>query len=131
VQETAPAGVVALNLKRIAMLLLVAATHPSCDGVGCGNEVLEEAASPSGAYRATTFERNCGATTPFVRIVSIRLSTKDFDPEETEDWVFTIDGQPTIQVAWKSDKELTITHSGSGSAPMRSASWKDVKIGSE
>ena len=42
----------------------------------CGNKSLGEAISPDGTYVATFFERSCGATTGFYRMVSIR-SVKD------------------------------------------------------
>src|SRR5262249_32331310 len=38
----------------------------------CSNEILQEATSTDDQYVATAFERNCGATAPFVRIVSLR-----------------------------------------------------------
>lgn len=42
----------------------------------CENVVLQEAISSNGQYIATAFERNCGATTGFERIFSVR-ATKD------------------------------------------------------
>jgi len=78
----------------------------------CGNELLSESKSPGGKYIAAVFERNCGATTPYVRVVSLRSAGKEFDPDNFDDWVFSIRGQAEITAKWVSDKEVSISYVG-------------------
>src|SRR5207245_7370313 len=54
----------------------------------CSNKVLEEVRSPDGAYAAAVFERNCGATNGYYRVVSLRPKDGKFDPEIQDDWIF-------------------------------------------
>jgi hypothetical protein len=100
----------------------------SCGRILCGNEVLGEFRSPDGKYIATVFERNCGATTPYVRVVSLRRAESSFDPESTGDWVFTLKHQPSIEVKWEDSTHLFITHGRNDDSPTRRNDWNEVRI---
>ena len=113
----------------LAMLLFVSLT--SCDADLCGNNLIREVTSPDRRYIASIFERNCGATTPYIRVVSLRLTDEKFAPEKNDDWVFTIRGQSGVKVLWVSDGELKITYSGTGDQPTQRRKWKDVRVSCE
>lgn len=98
----------------------------------CGSEVLQETSSTNGQFTATAFERGCGATSPFTRIVSVRASAARFDGEDREKWVFTIEGQPDIRLMWTGPAHLTVKYGGGGGRVMRQAVvWYGVAVSYE
>lgn len=109
-------------------VLLLAAFLVSCDMSLCSNELIEDVASPDGKHIASMFERNCGATTPYVRIVSLRLSDAKFAPDDDSDWVFTIHGQSVVKMLWVADDKLKVSYSATGDKPTRRRKWEGVTI---
>lgn len=109
---------------RLLLILMLA----GCSGFFCSDDVIQEVVSPDGKFVATVFERNCGATTPYLRIVSLRVAKNSFDAEAYNNWVFKINGQPKVQIVWSDFDKLSITYSGGGGAPTLIESWKEVKI---
>ncbi len=99
---------------------------------GCGDlctvDHLGESKSPNGMYVANIFERNCGATTPYVRVVSLRHIESEFDQDEYDDWVFTLHGQSDIHIKWVKNTELQISYSATGDAPTKRTEWGAVTI---
>jgi hypothetical protein len=69
-----------------------------CDRSFCSNETIDERISPDGKYTASYFERNCGATTPYIQVISLYPSNTEFDPENHKDWVFTIHGKSDVEM---------------------------------
>jgi hypothetical protein len=94
----------------------------------CSNDVLQEAMSSDGKQIATAFERNCGATTPFVRIVSVRPGGSRFDSENTDEWVFTVEGQPDIQLTWTAPERLTVKYGGGSRVFRKAVVWYGLVI---
>lgn len=94
----------------------------------CGVDFLSESKSPDGKYIATVFERNCGATTPFVRVVSLRHAGSGFSPEDDDDWIFTIHGQSDINVLWIESTKLKISYSPTGDSPTQRTKWEKITI---
>jgi hypothetical protein len=98
----------------------------------CSSSVLTEVPSPDGRYIATAFERNCGATSPYVRIVSIRPEGTRLRPEDDGSWVFATKDQPNIGVSWSGPRQLTVVTGGYSRTPseqrLKTAHWKDVGI---
>lgn len=90
--------------------------------------MLSEHESPNGKYVASVFERNCGATTPYVQVVAMRTSENTFDPEMYDDWVFTIHGRTELKVSWVEDGKLSIDYSGTGDQPTQREKWRDVVV---
>jgi hypothetical protein len=76
------------------------------DGLSCSTEVQRQAASPGHLYVATTFHRECGATSGFNTQVSIRRTSEAFDPKEGQ--VLAIAGRHVLSVVWATDKHLQI-----------------------
>lgn len=99
-----------------------------CDSFLCGNDVLHERASPDGKYVATVFERNCGATTPFVRAVSLRPAGTKFVPGDFDAWVFSIQNQPDLDVSWEGDLSLVVHSSSYYETGTKLAGWRDVSV---
>lgn len=100
----------------------------SCDMSLCSNELIEDITSPTGKYVASIFERNCDATTPYVRVVSLRSLDEEFDPNDDDEWVFTIHGQSDVKVSWMADNKLRVSYTGTGDLPTRREKWKDVVV---
>jgi hypothetical protein len=94
----------------------------------CADQILEEVTSPDGAYVATLFERNCGATTPYYRVTNLRSASSKFDPEMKDDWIVQAEHQPEIVLRWNNARHLSVRSywSEENSAPR--ASWRDVTI---
>jgi hypothetical protein len=87
----------------ILVALAVAALVMGC---GCSNKVIAEADSPDGTLRATVFERDCGATTDFSRIVSITGKEEDYTRENS--FVFVVEGEKDIQLKWTGRRQLSV-----------------------
>lgn len=111
---------------RRLLVLLLATFLMSCDMSLCSNELIEDVTSPTGKYIASVFERNCGATTPYVRVLSLRSSGEKFDPDDDDDWVFTVHGQSDVQVSWMADNKLKVSYAGIWDQLTRREKWKDV-----
>jgi hypothetical protein len=98
----------------------------------CTNNVLAEAASPDDRYTAAVFERNCGAATPYTRIVSIRRREGRFDSEDQKSWVFVAKDQPSIRIRWSSVRQLDVGAEGYSRTPreqqLRMARWEDIDV---
>lgn len=107
----------------VFLVLLISGCSDICDV-----ELLSEKTSPDGQYVATVFERNCGATTPFVRVVSLRHTGSEFMPEKNDDWVFTIHGRSSIDLSWIESTELRIFYSATGDNPTQRAKWGKIDI---
>jgi hypothetical protein len=97
----------------------------------CSNEVLQEAASPDGGFTATAFERNCGATAPFARIVGVRSPRDQFDGDQRDQWVFVAQGQPAIQLTWTEPGHLTIKYGGGSRVVRKAVTWYGVNLSYE
>lgn len=113
-----------LNIFTVSFLLSINA----CTGSLCGNEIIGEYQSPDGRYVATVFERNCGATTPYERVVSLRESRAKFDPENQGDWIFTSRRQPQINISWKDTNKLIVVLQGQREIFTQREFWKTVQI---
>jgi hypothetical protein len=98
----------------------------------CSASVLSEAISPDGKYIATVFERNCGATSPFVRTVTVRSKGTRFQAEDENAWVFVTEDQPKVGITWSDTRQLTIVADGYSHTPgdrrLKTAHWNDVSI---
>lgn len=86
------------------LLILVA----GCTGSLCGNEILQEVASPDKQHLAVIFERNCGATTANSKQISV-VSFGMKLPNEAGN-TFIAKGGGDVRVTWKSADQLTVHH---------------------
>jgi hypothetical protein len=85
----------------------------------CGNEVLNQHASPNGKLKLVVFERSCGATTGFSTQVSLLEASEELENEGGN--VFAGDtrigaapagagGGPEVHVRWISDEAAELRH---------------------
>ena len=116
---------------RFPLSILISTLLIACNCGICSNDVLREVTSPDGKYIVSIFERNCGATTPFVRVVSIRSAGNRFNPDAYDDWVFTIHSQSDINANWVDNSNLKIYYSGKGDKPTKREHWKEITISYE
>ena len=112
--------VVAIALLAIPAVLLGFAIYIfSAGGDLCGNDVLEEALSPSKEYKAVIFRRSCGATTGFSTHVSVLPQTSSIDNSSGN--VLRTDthngaapsspnGGPLLHATWVSNNELQLVY---------------------
>jgi hypothetical protein len=105
----------ALLLVTTAIVMMRAARHrleqesPPFTPLGCSNDVLQTLPNPKQASVATLIERDCGATTNFVRLVYVLpASSRILDaPDEP---VTVANGQGILSIAWKDERTLQITY---------------------
>jgi hypothetical protein len=75
----------------------------------CEDTRLAAAEAPNYTALAVLFERNCGATTPFLRIVTITNSEKNLDFDDRDRWVMISEGQSRFDLSWNDNLELKIS----------------------
>lgn len=99
---------------------------PGCNDI-CEDQIIFDEYSPNKEYIATAFERNCGATTSFATIISMRHFGKTFNPNDYENWIFKMHGRVPIDVKWKGEVDLSISFFA-GELLIQKTKWKDVNI---
>ncbi len=93
----------------------------------CGSTIIKESVSPGQKYVATIYEWNCGATTPFNRVINLRSYDSDFDGEDQDDWIYSLKGQLDVDVDWVSKDELKVFYPA-GTDPHAKTTWHNVRI---
>jgi hypothetical protein len=101
----------------------------------CGEDVISEETSPDGRYIAVLFERNCGATTPYVDHINLRLATMKFNTEFfdgtiTSGEVFTVArrNEGRVRFGWSGPRHLEIESPESEGNYHHQSDWRDVRI---
>ena len=94
----------------------------------CEDAIKTDVKSPDGKYAATLYERDCGATTDFSTIVSLRANGDDFDGEKGR--IFVVEGQPQVNLVWQASNAIRIECSQCQSKDIfkREVKWQDVNI---
>jgi len=64
----------------------------------CSDQVLSESTSPNGVLIATSFVRNCGATTDFSSIVTVHRKSDGLG--SNQDMVFVAEGRHQLSLNW-------------------------------
>lgn len=77
----------------------------------CGNTLLSEQLSPQKTLILSHYERDCGATTDFVTIVSIRQSDQSFK-HDSNAIVAVAKGKLSLDSEWVSETKVKIRSSG-------------------
>jgi hypothetical protein len=101
----------------------------------CGEEIVQELRSPDGRYFAVSMERNCGATTGYVKHVNLRAANKKFSSNFLNGTI--TDGEVMVfeqraggnnpQFAWSSKKILKIDNA-CDDRTWKSDVWRDLTI---
>lgn len=94
----------------------------------CNNEVLNRNLSPDGRYEAVLFERDCGATTSYLRVVALTSTTRKFNAEEYENWIFVGDRQPRIKVEWTDAHHISVYSDTNDVSTSPVTTWKDISV---
>jgi hypothetical protein len=93
--------------------------------------VLQEVTSADGKYTVTVFERSCGATSPFARIVSVRAAGTKFNADDDSVGVLVVEDRPDIRLTSTEPGHLTIKLSGGGRVFRKAVVWSGVAISYE
>jgi hypothetical protein len=107
-----------------AIALLVS----GCGNDLCDNSVIHESRAENAQYIATVFERNCGAATDYMRVVTVRKAGEAFDPEQSKNWVFSVHGQPKIELTWEGADKLQVGYSGYVKSKESQEKWNGLEI---
>lgn len=98
----------------------------------CGEELIMEKTSPDGRYVAALMRRNCGATTPYVAHINLRLANSQFHAEffngtitEAEVWRSSKYGGTWF--CWSSPRRLETYPD----PPPIVGNWHDVTLGTD
>ena len=114
-----------------AWLAAVLSLHLVACGVTneCSNVVIDEFPSPGKKLIATLFERNCGATTAFSTIVSIRGFGRGFDGE-ADARILVLRGRLSVGMLWANETNLNLRLNGVASKNIfrQETNWKNVFI---
>ena len=107
----------------------------------CGNDVVAEATSPSGAYRAVVFRRGCGATTPWGTHASVLRPRDQIDesnevgnavrlspPDGYVDFPSAAHGGPELEAVWRSDTVLELRYRRGARVSHRAARVASVRL---
>jgi hypothetical protein len=114
------------------MALVIIATLVAA-GCMCGERQLTQSESPDGKYIATFFERDCGATSGYVRHVNLKERGSWVLPSlegyQEEGQVFVGDGRK-VDLIWNGNKALLIKceECSADSRVYLQSSWRDVSI---
>lgn len=92
----------------------------------CSNEIKKEYASPSNKYTATLFYRDCGATTKYATVISLRYGVDEFLYTK-EDVIASQEGKSNITIEWDSNNVLRIFESRDNLFAAKTF-WDGVKI---
>jgi hypothetical protein len=74
----------------------------------CDDQITSSINSIDRKFIATAFVRNCGATTDYTSIVSLRESGSSFDGDDDEGIVFVATGQHHLAIQWISSNEVRV-----------------------
>lgn len=92
----------------------------------CADLLKVQTESPDGRYVAVLIERDCGATTDFSSLLSLRdarLATDDRDA----DIVLAVAGRSDITFEWTENRVLSV-HLQEEEVVRRASNWRDVRI---
>ncbi len=94
----------------------------------CNDTIKSEVKSSDRKYVATLYVRDCGATTDFSTIISLRPVLAEFDGEEGR--IFVIKGRPQVNIVWNEQTSLRVECIGCNSNDIfrQDKSWKDISI---
>jgi hypothetical protein len=101
----------------------------------CGEEMVMEKASPDGRYVAGLLSRNCGATTPYVAHINLRLANSRFqasffDGTIKDGEIWGSSKYSGERFCWSGSKRLEIGYpTDDGRQPPKT--WRDVTIGND
>jgi hypothetical protein len=128
-------GTLALLLVVAFLLFRARADFKAIDAMAeCSESDAGRTASPSKAYVATVFVRNCGATTGYVTHVNLRGAGDAFIPDGhgviRAGEVISMDGNPRVALNWTDDADLeVVVFSRDRRSPINNSGlWNSVHV---
>jgi len=102
-------------------------------GYGCGlcnEEIRKQVHSPDGNTTAVYYIRDCGATTNFANLVSLRTSSQKFEGGDADGIVMDAQGRQEIEIHWEGNNTLVVQCPSCKAAQVLSkkTKWKQVAI---
>ena len=98
-----------ITLRAFTLLFAALSTQVAgCDSL-CANKEVQRITSPSGAWTAVAFTRDCGATTGTSSQVSILTSGASL-PDEPGN-VLVLEASVPIRLSWSASEELVVAGS--------------------
>ena len=93
----------------------------------CGDERVRNVASPTGAWTASTFVRDCGATTDYATWVTLHSGSRF---NRADDLVLVARGEHGIELSWKDAGHLIVDcrDCGTGQIVTRRTKYSDIEI---
>jgi hypothetical protein len=114
--------------KRVILFCLLVSTS-GCRQLLCSDVVLETATSPDGRRAVDVVERNCGATSGSLTMVSVRDQGESFTGE-MKDAVLVVMRRSRVRVSWRDGGHLTVKlpESDSVFVKQREIQWKGLSV---
>lgn len=97
-----------------------------CGTLPCEDTIKTELKSPTSAYVATVSERNCGATTNFSTMVSLRKNESKINLDE-KNRILVVEGTCPINIFWKGKDTLSVSQVA-GEVFLSRKEWNGVRI---
>lgn len=111
----------------IGLVLAGVMTFFSAIEPACNVTELWSIPSPNGQLVSSVLQKDCGATTGFVRMVALRHAGEAVGGDDAQT-VLTIDRSEQLELQWESDTKLLIRVGPSARVFKRSPSWGNVAI---
>jgi hypothetical protein len=103
------------NIYFIHIVLLLSLCLSSCFASGgelltgtCNDQIYSQSHAPNQEFSATVLYRDCGATTSFSTIVTLKKRTEENNFEQ--DKIFVIAGKNDISLKWRRNNSLKIRY---------------------
>ncbi len=92
----------------------------------CSDDLIWEGMSPDRKYVLSVVERNCGATTDYSTLVSLRSADQPLSLERQK-WVHSLKGRRYVEAQWTGARSVGVRHEPADVFANQKR-WKDVDI---
>jgi len=92
----------------------------------CRDTILLENVSPDKKWILTAFIRDCGATTDYSTIISIREQGKWFDSKR-DPILFVVSGKEQLNIKWENERRVVIEHQ-LGRIFRQETKWNNLQV---
>jgi hypothetical protein len=116
-----------ISLQNMTCSVVIAISVSACTDQ-CENKQLAAVEAPDFKAIAVLFERNCGATTPFLRIVTITEREKPPDFDNSGRWVMISEGQSRFDLSWNGNLELKVSIIDVAKITMKKETFENIRI---
>jgi len=112
-----------------AAILGIFAFFQYLDSTMCSYDIVREFPSPDKRHIALVILGNCGATTPFVSLITVTGPDKKIDLKG-DDYFFSNRGENDIEVIWDGNSALIVSYEGYhvGGNYRKRETWRSYSI---